>query len=122
MKARVVHDEAAARFFTIENEGITYETTSRSTKAKILKKTGPAFLCGMPTLPLNLQTAEASSQATWLGKDGPITIGRSMDWPYDFNRNGKAVLHHGLNFQVMTNSPICDDAFKHAQAMVYLAP
>lgn len=32
------------------------------------------------THPLN-----ACSRATWLGKDGSVVTGRSMDWPYDFN-------------------------------------
>jgi choloylglycine hydrolase len=32
------------------------------------------------SLPLN-----ACSRATWLGKDGSVVTGRSMDWPYDFN-------------------------------------
>lgn len=27
----------------------------------------------------------ACSRATWLGKDGSVVTGRSMDWPYDFN-------------------------------------
>jgi choloylglycine hydrolase len=27
----------------------------------------------------------ACSRATWLGKDGSVITGRSMDWPYDFN-------------------------------------
>jgi choloylglycine hydrolase len=31
------------------------------------------------------QTASACSRATWLGKDGSVITGRSMDWPYDFN-------------------------------------
>jgi len=29
--------------------------------------------------------AEACSRATWLGNDGAVITGRSMDWPYDFN-------------------------------------
>lgn len=29
--------------------------------------------------------ASACSRATWLGKDGSVITGRSMDWPYDFN-------------------------------------
>ncbi len=31
------------------------------------------------------QSADACSRATWLGKDGSVITGRSMDWPYDFN-------------------------------------
>lgn len=31
------------------------------------------------------QLADACSRATWLGKDGAVITGRSMDWPYDFN-------------------------------------
>ncbi|MFN7803743.1 MAG: linear amide C-N hydrolase [Planctomycetaceae bacterium] len=27
----------------------------------------------------------ACSRATWLGQDGSVITGRSMDWPYDFN-------------------------------------
>jgi penicillin V acylase-like amidase (Ntn superfamily) len=27
----------------------------------------------------------ACSRATWLGRDGSVITGRSMDWPYDFN-------------------------------------
>ncbi|MFM1996426.1 MAG: hypothetical protein RLZZ111_813 [Planctomycetota bacterium] len=27
----------------------------------------------------------ACSRATWLGRDGNVITGRSMDWPYDFN-------------------------------------
>ena len=30
-------------------------------------------------------TASACSRATWLGRDGNVITGRSMDWPYDFN-------------------------------------
>lgn len=29
--------------------------------------------------------AFACSRATWLGRDGSVITGRSMDWPYDFN-------------------------------------
>ena len=29
--------------------------------------------------------ADACSRATWLGDDGAVITGRSMDWPYDFN-------------------------------------
>lgn len=28
---------------------------------------------------------DACSRATWLGDDGAVITGRSMDWPYDFN-------------------------------------
>jgi choloylglycine hydrolase len=34
------------------------------------------------TLAANLS---ACSRATWLGNDGSVITGRSMDWPYDFN-------------------------------------
>jgi choloylglycine hydrolase len=30
-------------------------------------------------------TVSACSRATWLGRDGSVITGRSMDWPYDFN-------------------------------------
>jgi choloylglycine hydrolase len=30
-------------------------------------------------------SASACSRATWLGRDGSVITGRSMDWPYDFN-------------------------------------
>ncbi|MCH9666339.1 MAG: linear amide C-N hydrolase [Actinomycetia bacterium] len=30
-------------------------------------------------------TAEACSRVTWLGPDGMVITGRSMDWPYSFN-------------------------------------
>ena len=30
-------------------------------------------------------TVFACSRATWLGGDGSVITGRSMDWPYDFN-------------------------------------
>lgn len=29
--------------------------------------------------------APGCSRATWLGKDGSVITGRTMDWPYDFN-------------------------------------
>ena len=32
-----------------------------------------------------VERAHACSRATWLGKDGAVITGRSMDWPYDFN-------------------------------------
>lgn len=32
-----------------------------------------------------ISTACACSRATWLGRDGSVITGRSMDWPYDFN-------------------------------------
>lgn len=30
-------------------------------------------------------SVSACSRATWLGRDGSVITGRSMDWPYDFN-------------------------------------
>jgi choloylglycine hydrolase len=30
-------------------------------------------------------TAHACSRATWIGHDGSVITGRTMDWPYDFN-------------------------------------
>jgi penicillin V acylase-like amidase (Ntn superfamily) len=34
---------------------------------------------------LNLPAAEACSRVTWLGPEGAVVTGRSMDWPYSFN-------------------------------------
>ena len=30
-------------------------------------------------------SVDACSRATWIGRDGSVITGRSMDWPYDFN-------------------------------------
>jgi len=35
--------------------------------------------------PQGLSTADACSRATWIGHDGSVITGRTMDWPYDFN-------------------------------------
>ncbi len=34
---------------------------------------------------VGFSNALACSRITWLGKDGSVITGRSMDWPYDFN-------------------------------------
>jgi len=54
-------------------------------KASLLKTDGTVLLSGILALSLNLQKADACSRATWLGKDGSVITGRSLDWPYDFN-------------------------------------
>lgn len=33
----------------------------------------------------SFSTIDACSRATWIGKDGSVITGRTMDWPYDFN-------------------------------------
>ena len=35
--------------------------------------------------PMPGPTADACSRATWIGRDGSVITGRTMDWPYDFN-------------------------------------
>ena len=47
-------------------------------------KTGVLALVSAMSLAL-APVAEACSRATWLGDDGSVITGRSMDWPYDFN-------------------------------------
>jgi penicillin V acylase-like amidase (Ntn superfamily) len=43
------------------------------------------FLGGALAAAFTPIAADACSRATWLGKDGSVITGRSMDWPYDFN-------------------------------------
>ena len=35
--------------------------------------------------------AQACSRVTWLGPDGMVITGRSMDWPYSFNSHLYAI-------------------------------
>ena len=42
-------------------------------------------LCAGLVLLSSAITAEACSRVTWLGPDGTVITGRSMDWPYSFN-------------------------------------
>ncbi|MBU6237785.1 MAG: linear amide C-N hydrolase [Planctomycetes bacterium] len=35
--------------------------------------------------PMPGPVADACSRATWIGRDGSVITGRTMDWPYDFN-------------------------------------
>jgi choloylglycine hydrolase len=43
------------------------------------------FLAVAVTVVVFASGAVACSRATWLGRDGSVITGRSMDWPYDFN-------------------------------------
>lgn len=52
---------------------------------KILKKTIVLLLISHFICPGILDNAHACSRATWIGRDGSVITGRTMDWPYDFN-------------------------------------
>jgi len=52
---------------------------------KILKSTIVLCLVGWLAYPGWWPTASACSRATWIGRDGSVVTGRTMDWPYDFN-------------------------------------
>jgi penicillin V acylase-like amidase (Ntn superfamily) len=49
------------------------------------KSTITILLIASLVTPLISVPLNACSRATWLGKDGNVVTGRSMDWPYDFN-------------------------------------
>lgn len=51
----------------------------------VLKKTIVLWLVVCLACPGGWSTASACSRATWIGRDGSVITGRTMDWPYDFN-------------------------------------
>ena len=50
-----------------------------------MKKIIVLWLVGCLACPEGWSTASACSRATWIGRDGSVITGRTMDWPYDFN-------------------------------------
>jgi len=51
-----------------------------------MKKTAFATLVGCTlALAISIPIAKACSRITWIGPDGLVITGRSMDWPYSFN-------------------------------------
>jgi penicillin V acylase-like amidase (Ntn superfamily) len=50
----------------------------------LTRRAGLGALAGLLAAPL-APAARACSRATWLGPDGTVITGRSMDWPYAFN-------------------------------------
>ena len=51
----------------------------------VLKKIIVLWLVACLACPGGWSTASACSRATWIGRDGSVITGRTMDWPYDFN-------------------------------------
>ncbi|MFN6164289.1 MAG: linear amide C-N hydrolase [Planctomycetota bacterium] len=49
------------------------------------RKLVAVFLLISLIAPIPQPTADACSRATWIGRDGSVITGRTMDWPYDFN-------------------------------------
>lgn len=53
-------------------------------RRRVIPRILVALFAGLFTL-AGVATAEACSRVTWLGPDGTVITGRSMDWPYSFN-------------------------------------
>jgi len=87
-----------------------YNTASHTMNTRIFKTSTVVLLSLILGNSPLCQTASACSRATWLGRDGSVITGRSMDWPYDFNSH-MYVIPRGTSNEGMKGGLVWDSKY-----------